>query len=151
MKLRWIDVAQNQQSLERLLGGLVRPYARATGDHIGVGCCVLGESKVIVGSAQPSVRSGDDKDPPFAQCGAHDAGNAGFLVEVRRVDNSDVDRNRKVAKLIEYAHRGVMAATEDRHDDEQVDVSVGAVASCDRAVKHDAVGVAPLDNSVGDS
>ncbi len=70
---------------------------------IGVSGCVLGESKVLVGPAQPSVRSGDDKDPPFAQCGARDAGNAGFLGEVRRVDNSDVDRNRKVAKLIELS------------------------------------------------
>ena len=48
--------------------------------------------------------------------------NARFFVEVRWVDNSDVDRDRKVAKLIEYADRGVMTAADDRHDDKQVDV-----------------------------
>lgn len=69
-----------------------------------------------------SVRSGGGKDPPFAQCGAHDAGNARFLKEMRRVDNGDVDRDWKVAKLAEQADRGVMSATDDRQDDEQVDV-----------------------------
>lgn len=49
-----IDVAQNQQSFESLLGGLVRPDARATGNDIGVSRCVLGESKVLVCPAQPS-------------------------------------------------------------------------------------------------
>ena len=44
VKLRRIYVAQNEQGLECLLGGLVRPYARATGNHIEVSCCVLGES-----------------------------------------------------------------------------------------------------------
>ena len=70
----------------------------------------------------PVVRSGGGKDPPFAHRGAHDAGNACFVVEVRRIDNGDVDRNRKVAKLVEHADCGVMAAADDRHDDKQVDV-----------------------------
>lgn len=87
---------------------------------------MLSENKALVSPAQPSasdvcaIRGG--KDPPFAQCGAHDAGNARFLNEMRRVDNADVDRDWKVAKLVEHADRDVMSATDDRQDDKQVDV-----------------------------
>lgn len=99
-----------------------------------------------------SLRSSSDKDPPFAHGNAHDARNACFFVEVRRVDNDDVDRDREVAKLVEHADRGVVAATNDRHDDEQVNVRVGAVITArNRPVQNDSAGIAPLDNPVGDS
>lgn len=58
----------------------------------------------------------------------------------------------EVAKLVENADHGVVAATDDRHDHEQVDVGVGAViAASDRAVEDHPAGTTALDNAFGDS
>ena len=99
-----------------------------------------------------SVRSAApvDEHSPFAERSADDAGNASLFVEVRRVDNGDVDRHREIAKLVEHTNGCVMAAANDGHDDEQVDVRVGAVIPTRyRAVQHDAAGIAPLDDPIG--
>ena len=97
------------------------------------------------------MRSRVDEVSSFAQGSAYDTRNACFVVEVRRVDDHDANRDREVAKLVEHADRGVVTATDDRHDHEQVDVGIGAVITAsDRAVEDNPAGTAALDNPVGD-
>ncbi len=71
---------------------------------------------------------------------------------MRRVGHRESDRDRKVAKLVDYADCGGVASTDDQHDHEQVDVGVGSViAPSDRAVEDHPLGTAALDNAIGDS
>ena len=53
VQLGRIYIAQDQQGLQRLLCCLVRPYAGAARNDVGVRGRVLGEGEVFVGPAQP--------------------------------------------------------------------------------------------------
>ena len=98
------------------------------------------------------MRSDGDEDATIAESYPDETRNTCLFVEVRRVDHGDADRDRKFAKFVEHPDCGVLAATDDRYDHQQVDVRVGAVITTSNlSIQDDFAGTASLDNAVRDS